>query len=299
MTSDQRQQIEQIRNEHERRLHQLELRAAQLGLSTPPEIHTEMDDIRAAIERLNMQLDALLPPGAIHVDLVTFPGHTAQPPDHLVLDWVAEFTSGFPSAATWASTLMPDLGRALATCGAQQSRLIALHPKARISAGIAFGYTFRETAGYQIWIEQKPNEWWRTSARPSDETPLNVQHLECDARLPDTTIEIGLPQDVHNEVAEYIAAQQLPIGMRVQCWLPATSDTNVRDEAHAVAIAQQLRREIVAARRRSKRQTIHIFAAVPIGLAVLIGTQLNTCEPVQCYEYDRAQNVYVPAALLR
>lgn len=298
MPSQQRQAIEQIRNEHERRLQQLEIKAAKLGLSTPPEIHIEMDDIRAAIDRLNAQLDTLLPPGAIHIDLLTFPGQASHDPAHIVLDWVSDFTPDFPTPETWDSKLVPDLGRVLNECGAQRSRLIALHAKARISAGVAFGYTFREPTGYQLWIEQRPNEWWRTSAQPSEDTPLNVQHFELDARQPDTTLEIGLPQDVHNEVAEYIAAHQLPIGMRVQCWLPAIPGV-VRDEAHAVAIAQQVRREIVAARRRTRRQTIHLFAAVPIGLAVLIGTQLNACEPVRCYEFDRTQQVYVPAVLLR
>jgi len=48
-------------------------------------------------------------------------------------------------------------------------------------------------------------------------------------------------------------------------------------------------------------QSVHLFAAVPAGIALLIGQFLNTLGPVQTYEHiqDDAQGLYRPAALLR
>lgn len=48
------------------------------------------------------------------------------------------------------------------------------------------------------------------------------------------------------------------------------------------------------------RGTVHLFLAVPAGLAMMIGQMLNTFGPVQTYEHVAvgAVGVYRPAALL-
>jgi hypothetical protein len=49
------------------------------------------------------------------------------------------------------------------------------------------------------------------------------------------------------------------------------------------------------------RGTVHLFLAIPVGLAFLIGQSLNTAGPVQTYEHLQTDAVgrYAPAALLR
>jgi len=48
------------------------------------------------------------------------------------------------------------------------------------------------------------------------------------------------------------------------------------------------------------RGTVHLFLAVPVGLAFLIGQSLNTAGPVQTYEHLPSDAVgrYYPAVLL-
>ncbi len=48
------------------------------------------------------------------------------------------------------------------------------------------------------------------------------------------------------------------------------------------------------------RGTVHLFLAVPAGLAVLIGQTLNTFGPIQTYEHvgTDAVGMYQPAVLL-
>ncbi|NJM05875.1 SAVED domain-containing protein [Candidatus Gracilibacteria bacterium] len=66
------------------------------------------------------------------------------------------------------------------------------------------------------------------------------------------------------------------------------------DADSAFALACQVRQAIID--HRVAGGTIHIFGAIPAGLAVLIGTQLNTLEPLQAYEF--VGNAYEPACLL-
>lgn len=56
MDAEERQHIGDLIERHKRRLRELEKQAASRGLSTPPEINTEMQDIRGAIANLQKRL---------------------------------------------------------------------------------------------------------------------------------------------------------------------------------------------------------------------------------------------------
>jgi hypothetical protein len=68
----------------------------------------------------------------------------------------------------------------------------------------------------------------------------------------------------------------------------------------AVQAASVVRDALIEARQLGCSGTLHTFLAVPAGLAVLIGQNLNTFLPIQTYEHDRdAVPAYQPAYLLR
>jgi hypothetical protein len=56
MDDPQRRHLEELRRNHQRRLHVLELQAASFGLSAPPHVLIEIEDIRAQIASLDTQL---------------------------------------------------------------------------------------------------------------------------------------------------------------------------------------------------------------------------------------------------
>jgi hypothetical protein len=51
-------------------------------------------------------------------------------------------------------------------------------------------------------------------------------------------------------------------------------------------MALQVRAEIAKAVERRGIRQIHLFAAVPQGLMLLIGHHMNATVPIQLYEYD-------------
>jgi hypothetical protein len=59
-----------------------------------------------------------------------------------------------------------------------------------------------------------------------------------------------------------------------------------------------VREELLTAGARYRPSRIHWFAAVPVGLAMLLGQRLNTLPPSQWYEHLEGSR-YVPSALLR
>jgi len=288
----------------------------------------------------------------------------------------------------------PSAPHALKLCGEQPSCRLALHPRAHISAAIAFGYTFPTPSPYDLWVEQKRDEWWRSKLDVKASSPLRIDQTEVAAvqrgtatveqasaeqanaaalrqllvtlfneselrdlcfdmhidyeslagqakgdrarelvayarrhnrtdelvahcrrlrphadwqnvelairsdGISDVSVELSIARDdVGNQVQDTIRALGLPIGQRIHLRLPPPHKT-VAGAEHAKAIAEQVR-EVIMQISRHNRRTLHLFAAVPVGLAALIGAHLNACGPIQCYEHRRDQDDYVPACLLR
>jgi hypothetical protein len=298
MAIDERTHLEQLLDVHNKRLHVLEVEAARKGYNTPPEVHSEMADIRAQILAVTQQLTDLLPPGHIPVDLWTYQEVGPPAGDHIRLAWAVRFTPALPTPAIWHDDLLPELHQLLGKLRKHPSRLIALRPKAHLSAALAFGYTFRSTTGFQIWIEQAPNHWWRTSGPAAEASPLHVETLQLD-RGDDTVVEVSVARDAGVAIKGYLNRHTIPVRQHIRL-IPTvgSGDVAVPDALHALAIARQVRGVIEGVRTARPEPTIHLFLAAPVALAVLIGAHLNACEPVQCYEFERPANAYVPAALL-
>jgi len=214
-------------------------------------------------------------------------------PAPLCLNWVPSFESGPPTAEHWHTALLPALHDLYTTLSRETVRQIALRPAgAHLSVGYAFGYVFHATTGVQLWIEQtrddQQTDWWRTDAAPTVGDPLAVVMSSDGLAGGDTTIELNIIQDVELGVYHALRLYGLTIERRIQLRPHAgPGKTAIVDGAHACAIVRQVEAVIAQARRANPAATIHLFGAMPIGLAVLLGTRLNRCGPIQCYEWDK------------
>jgi hypothetical protein len=214
-------------------------------------------------------------------------------PAPVCLNWVPLFEAGPPAAEHWHTALLPALHDLYATLSRETVRQIALRPAgAHLSVGYAFGYVFRATTGVQLWIEQTNDDqqthWWRTDAAPTAGDPLAVTMSSDGLVAGETTIELNIFQDVELEVYHALRLYGLTIARRIQLRPHGgPSKTAVADGAHACAIVRQVEAIIADVRRANPSATIHLFGAMPIGLAVLLGTRLNRCGPIQCYEWDK------------
>jgi hypothetical protein len=105
----------------------------------------------------------------------------------------------------------------------------------------------------------------------------------------DLTIELAAgKQPVTGAVDNWIAQTNPSIYRRMQLALP---EQHVADSAHAMAIARQVLTVLDAERRERLPQAVHLFAAIPVALAPLIGWRLNKRGPIWLYEY--ANGTYV------
>ncbi len=305
LSEQERQHIVELLAIQRRRLGELEKQAATLGLHTPPHVVIEMEDIRRAIADLESQLDRAR---AIPVGLFSFALEAIDTPDARVLDWTAYFPPKSPPAAppVWAETLLPALEDLRQDLAQLPYKAIALRIRAVLSAGLAFGYVFRVTTGFRLWIEQQTsavdgrwqNEWWDSNAAPSpNATLLNEEARTLREDAGECLIELAISQDTERTVDSWLATANLPLSRHIVLRPPeGPGRETVKGNAHAMALVRQIEQVISRVRADQPQGTIHLLGAMPVGLAVLVGTRLNRRGPVQCYEFY--QNRYVASCSL-
>ena len=205
--------------------------------------------------------------------------------------------------ALWHGAVLPEL-RAFLAEGATTGRPLILDLAAHQSLAFAAGSFLEAKSGVEISVVQRGQSGtYSWLARPGEVTdeplwrPLeSVARAEADH---DVAAAVSVTWEILSDVELYLAREGLPVGRIVHALVaPETSNTAVRDGAHALRLAQGLGREL---RRRTPEErlgTLHLFAAAPNALLVFLGQISPALGAVQLYEYDfdtKAPGAYRPS----
>jgi hypothetical protein len=110
-------------------------------------------------------------------------------------------------------------------------------------------------------------------------------------------LEVGIARPisaVYSDVKRSLQRLGLPINRHIQLGL-------IGERVEGEQEAQQIAKTIVKTIKRLRdqegyRQELHLFTALPMALAVMLGCQLNACGPIQLYEYSKnGDQAYYPA----
>lgn len=247
---------------------------------------------------LTRQANLRIRSGRTSIGLTTFAGVAFDHPLALLLDWESYYHEGdYPTTEVWRTHLLPALADLRHTLKAHGLRQIDLSGRARLGAGLAFGYAFREVTETVIRVQQG-SCWWRTVPHDARLAPCgDVQPTLVGEGL-DLTVELNVNRErgeISTFVDAYLRAHPLPIGQRLR--LEPKDGPNSRMSEHdAQAIAAQVR-TLIQRHRRPGGET-HLFMSAPLGVAVLIGWHLNALTPVQYYELPGGGAGYEPACRL-
>ncbi|MBX0331290.1 SAVED domain-containing protein [Oscillochloris sp. ZM17-4] len=236
--------------------------------------------------------------GRAALGLRSFAGVTFDSPQALLLAWESAYQDGrYPDPEVWRTQLLPalaDLRQALKAHGLRQ---IDLTGRARLGAGLALGYAFREVTETVIRVKQGPG-WWRTVPHDARLAPCGDVQPQILGEGADLTVELNVnrdPGEVSAFVNAYLRDHALPVGQRLR--LEPTGGPSAQiSERDAQAIAAQVR-TLIQRHRRPGGET-HLFMSAPLGMAVLIGWHLNALTPVQYYELPEGGKGYEPACRL-
>ena len=305
MDADERRYLEDLTTIHQRRLQIQERKHAQLGISTPPEIEIEIEDIRAAIKKIGERLHQAR---AVNVDLLCYVAIAPRDSATIQIDWTKHFLNGVAPDEIWAQRLLPELDSVYRQVGRTSPEpAVALRQRAPISVGLAFGAIFSSASGIRIWVEQRTDDrdvqWWAAQEDAPTITGrlLNPQHTLLNPQAQDTLIEVGVTHAIAQSVDQWRQAQAHTFAEHIR-FVPNLEPgrTAVPDAAHALAMARQIGAACVAAHTARPAGTIHMVVAAPFGLALMIGQKLNACGMVQCYDFAKSSGsaMYVPSCRL-
>jgi hypothetical protein len=228
-------------------------------------------------------------------------------PADVEIDWTEHFdhtTLRVAPREIWQARLLPALhGLRQRFDGEDHRRLISLRARAPLSAGLAFGHTFAEAAGYSIIVEQpSPGaagsiQYWRTDSPAVSLEPLERSEIENEAVSDEVVVAIGITDDPRPKVERYLVGAGLTVRASLYLYPPGgAGPTSVSDHT-AAALGAALKREIRRFADRHAARVVHLFYYGPLGLAVLLGQKLNGLPDVQCYERDKADG-YTPSCRL-
>ena len=281
-----------------------------IRLETDPA--TDADIARVANQVLKQRLqaiDARLPEGVplkISFNTRRTGGH--QSGTALVIDWSHRFRGGYEreaSAEDWQQKLLPaltDVKRAIEQT--LPHRDLVVSGFASLPAVIALGCEMMATSGIDVGWEQRmldgDTQTWRLKCSRED-SGFSANILDGDLGSGDLAVLVS----VNNDVTQAVASSEGETGpFRAYVHLKR-ADSRQGAVLETPGQAVDLARRTVEAIRQARGDyvisgRVHLFMAVPAGLAVLIGQLLNTLGPVQTYEHIPSNpiGIYTPAALL-
>ncbi len=250
-------------------------------------------------------LDRSLPPGApLRLGLYT----RARPPSGaglaLALDWQPRIPRRRASAATWRGLLLPALdqvGHAIRCWGG--GRGIEAEGLCSLPAAVALGCEFvtpgRTRVAWRQVTEGWPDESWSLDA-PREESSLTARTRPNQAAGRDFAVLVSVDAPVAKAFASI--RERLSLRATIEVHDPARVRVDLGTPGLAADVARKVQQELLDARSvYGEPRRVHLFLAVPAGLAMIIGQLLNTFGEVQTYEFLRIGRgaAYRPAALIR
>ena len=231
-------------------------------------------------------------------------GH--QPEIAIDIDWTHRFAGAQRRSASpedWQSKLLPALEDiAEATQRNATNRRVIASGLASLPSATALGYHFMATRGIDIaWEQLFPDRsrqiWELATERKS--SGYEVLTTPGQTAADDLAVMVSVNVNVEDAVA---ASRKTTGPFRAYVHVKsAEQQLLLKSPGEALDVALLTIEGARAARLKfGVRGQVHLFMAVPAGLAMMIGQLLNTLGPVHTYEHIPvdAIGIYEPAAVL-
>ena len=223
----------------------------------------------------------------------------------LLLDWTHRFDDRLATASAWNEHLLSALS--MVSSQIQESvpgRAIQASGLLSIPAATALGYYLMAPRRMDIsWEQHIPSgstQVWSLRAERED-SGFQATNRAGDLEGDDLAVLVSVNADVSQAVAD--SRESVPSIRAYVHVKHASGESNLElpSSGHVVDVARRTVDAARSARAQYRvRGKVHLFMAVPVGLAMMIGQLLNTLGQVQTYEHvpEGVTGHYVPAALL-
>jgi len=239
------------------------------------------------LQAVHRQLDTTLP---LRITLHTRTRPAFQPGVALMFDWSERFSGRETDAATWEQVLLPALREVASAVRLHGgARTIVASGLPSIPAATALGVAFLAQGGQLIaWSQYTPGRPEQLWTNCVDREPSGFVHktTERDVAGKDLAVLVSVAEDVEPAFSQTAKHSLPPFRAITRIFHPTEKRFDITTPGKAADIAATVVEAIRTAREIYRPlDTIHLFMAVPVGLAMLIGQGLNTFGEVQTYEH--------------
>lgn len=192
----------------------------------------------------------------------------------------------------WQSVVGPELQRAANDLRARDRHRVVVRGALRLPTWFGAGAALRHVHGFTVAASQQGHLWASDTANSSG--PLVEAHVSMPAAGPDIAIAVGIATDPTVGFERFVASEGLPVG-RIAVVLPrgGAGPESIPDGPAAATMAVAIRDEIRKLLEEGGEEHIHLFLAVPGGLALLLGHRWNALRPTTVYEHLGVGRGYV------
>jgi hypothetical protein len=220
----------------------------------------------------------------------------------LDLDWAGLFPSKdeLPAEKDWDEILLPALNDVKNVLSTKiPSRRVHMFVQAHLPAAFALGFVFPASSHFTLFLEGRHGTW-STEGAASISEQLHYLSFKSSGDDHVAVMEIAIARDTAQAVTQNLLSMGLSYKQRIRFDLPGGTDyiTGVKDAAQALAMSHQVGREFRRLFDKEDVTRVHLFAAVPAALAVMIGHQINAMGAITLYHYLEKDKRYVPVCTL-
>jgi hypothetical protein len=217
---------------------------------------------------------------------------------HSNLNFLSHFEANLPPTEVWSQRIAPAINAVKNNLVSKGIQALRVTGHCHLSLGCLMGYVFRRPTAFRIETVQNSDgtaSVWSTHGK-SGANPLKVVELPGEIGSRDLLVVLNLYSSDIGSVLKCAATHGLKRRATITLNPPRYPYLITSNEA--VAIARDLSATIKELHARYSTSNVHLFLAVPLGLSLLIGYDLNACGRVQCYEFDNKNSEYSPSCVL-
>jgi hypothetical protein len=179
-------------------------------------------------------------------------------------------------------------------------KTLEISSHAQLQIGFAFGYIFRRES-FLLKIHHQ-GQIWTTQHEINKSNHLTCETNEIKPGVKHMAVGISIQQDVKESLNQFVAAKRREMGQEMFNRIILLSPKDgcryqIPDDVIASEISEEVRLEIIKAKKHPITD-IHLFAAIPLPLAYMIGWRLNACGKIHLYHHDKSTLTYQPSWIL-
>ena len=206
----------------------------------------------------------------------------------VALDWTDLFDGPEPrdrrrinDPAAWSERMRPDLADSASRIRRMGYRSVLIRGDMRLPSWFAAGVAFADTASWQV-SRRQGSEIWDSGA-----SAVSVRPKKRRTRIgqgDDLAVGLSIARNVAPAVRRYIKEERLSVETYID-FAPADGPSGqaIPDAATARGWAVAVRDAVQQASEEDAGRTVHLFMAVPAGVALLLGHLWNHVPPTQVY----------------